>query len=182
MEPGKEEWLELHETFREYYAAEPWQWLEESVVVLDHPIWHELAYCVALGSSGMEFGLSVYLGDEGLRHYLRVSQFEDDFCSPDVLDTVKAISAQLADRNQLSSYDLNVIKELGLRYRGRRRWPAFRSMRPGYVPWQLETGEASLLTIALRETMELAAKIEAGPVSFIRRTIPRFAPNQELRR
>ena len=76
----------------------------------------------------------VYLGDEGLRHYLRVSQFEYEVNSPVVMDTMKAISAQLADRNQLDSYDLNVIKELGLRYRGRRRWPAFRSMRPGYAP------------------------------------------------
>ena len=61
VEPGKEEWLELHTTFREYCAAEPWQWLEEAVVVLDHPIWHERAYCVALGSSGLEFGLAFTL-------------------------------------------------------------------------------------------------------------------------
>ena len=61
VEPGKEEWLELHTTLREYCAAEPWQWLEEAVVVLDHPIWHERAYCVALGSSGLEFGLAFTL-------------------------------------------------------------------------------------------------------------------------
>ena len=88
----------------------------------------------SLGQQRLGVRAGVYLGDEGLRHYLRVSQFEYEVNSPVVMDTMKAISAQLADRNQLDIYDLNVINELGLRYRRHRRWPAFRSLRPGYAP------------------------------------------------
>lgn len=161
-EPSKEQWLELHSTFREYCAAEPWRWLDDAVLVLEHPIWHERGYCVALGCSGLEFGLAVYIGDEGLRHYLRISQAGDNIDSPDLLDTMNSVSALLADRGQLDTYDLNIIKELGLRYRGRKCWPAFRSMRPGYAPWRLEADEAAFLTIALQEMMGLAARVEEG--------------------
>ena len=171
-EPGKEQWLELHTTFGEYCAAEPWRWLEDAVVVLEHPIGEERGYCVALGSSGLEFGLAVYIGDEGLRHYLRISQLEDDLDSPDTLDSMNSVSALLADRRDLNTHDLNVIKELGLRYRGRGRWPVFRSMRPGYAPWRLEAGEAEFLTIALREMMDLAARVEAGQSSLFDEDYP----------
>ena len=166
VEPNKEQWLELHTAFREYCAAEPWLRLEDTVVALEHPVREERGYCVAMGTSGLEFGLAVYIGDEGLRHYLRLSQSIDDPHSPDLLDTMNSISALLADRRDLDTYGLNVIKELGLRYRGRGRWPVFRSMRPGYALWRLEAVEAEFLTIALREMIALAAKVEAGESPF----------------
>jgi hypothetical protein len=56
-----------------------------------------------------------------------------------------------------------VIKELGLKFRGRQEWPMFRSYRPGYLPWYLEAPEARTLTYALEQAVEVVLRFEEDP-------------------
>ena len=83
-----------------------------------------------------------------------------DSGSPESLYSMNAVSAMLADREHLSQADRDTIRDLGLRYRGRGRWPLFSSARPGYVPWRLDSDEAVLLTQALRSVKDAVALVE----------------------
>ena len=165
-EPTDEQWLELHEAFREYCQLYPWACFDDTdLVTVESPNGQENGYCVVLGSGGIERGLAVYRGDEGLAGFLAVMSGMVDPGSLDALNTTDAVSATLADREELDKEDRDVIRSLGLRYRGRGRWPIFRSYEPGYFPWRLEAEDAVLLATALRGMSSLTVAANHGDVS-----------------
>lgn len=162
-EPSTREWRDLHETFKDYCQAKPWQWLDnDDLVVVEHPSKEYKGYCAAMGSAGIEYGLAVYIGDEGLAGYLSLMTGEIDPEFPDSIDSMRSLAALLADRANLDNRDRAIIRDLGLKYRGRGRWPLFRSAVPGYVPWLLNSDEAVFLTMALRNIMDVAARMSKG--------------------
>lgn len=162
-EPSTREWRDLHEAFKEYCKARPWQWLaDDDLVVIEHPSMGYKGYCAAMGNAGIEYGLAVYLGDEGLASYLSLMTGEVDPESPGDVDWMRSLSAMLVDREDLNSRERDVIRDLGLRYRGRGRWPLFRSMVPGHVPWHLDSDEAVFLTVALRNIQDVAIRVSRG--------------------
>ncbi len=165
-EPSAEQWLELHEAFREYCGLYPWMLFDDSdLVAVELPGGRERGYCVVLGSGGIERGLAVYRGDEGLGGFLALTTGLVAPDSLDALNTTDAVSATLADREELDKEDRDVIRSLGLRYRGRGRWPLFRSYKPGYFPWLLEADDAVLLATALRGMSFLTVSANQGEVS-----------------
>ena len=162
-EPSTREWRDLHETFNEYCQAKPWHWLgDDDLVVVEHPSKEYKGYCAAMGRAGIEYGLAVYIGDEGLAGYLSLMTGEADPDSPDSIDSMRSLAALLADRATLDNRDRAIIRDLGLKYRGRGRWPLFRSTVPGYMPWLLDADEAVFLTMALRNIMDVAARMSRG--------------------
>ena len=162
-EPSTGEWRDLHETFRDYCQAKPWQWLgDDDLVVVEHPSREYKGYCAVMGSAGIEYGLTVYIGDEGLASYLSLMTGEIDPESPDGIDSMRSLSAWLGDRETLNNMDRAIIRDLGLKYRGRGRWPLFRSLVPGYMPWLLDSDETVFLTMAMRNMMDVAARMSRG--------------------
>ncbi len=162
-EPSTIEWRELHEAFKDYCQAKPWEWLDnDDLVVIEHPSGEYKGYCAAMGAAGMEYGLAAYIGDEGLAGYLSLMTGEVDPESPDTMESMRSLSVLLSDREHLDNRDRSIIRGLGLRYRGRGRWPLFRSLVPGYVPWHLESDEAVFLTVALRNIQDVALRVSRG--------------------
>ena len=160
-EPSSEQWLDLHEAFREYCRAAPWQFFDDThLVTIENPSGEDKGYCVVLGSGGMECGLAMYLGDEGLAGYLALMSGALGLGSLESLDATNALSAMLADREELSKPDRDTIRSLGLRYRGRGRWPLFQTFRPGYLPWRLEDGD---IVVDTPRTAQLAQSV-TGPL------------------
>ena len=162
-EPSTREWRDLHEAFKDYCQAKPWQWLDnDDLVVIEHPSKEYKGYCIVMGSGGIEYGLAVYIGDEGLAGYLSLMTGEIDPEAPYSIDSMRCLSALLADRATLDNRDRAIIRDLGLKYRGRGRWPLFRSMLPGYMPWLLESDEAVFLTMALRNVIDVVDRMSRG--------------------
>ena len=163
VNPTREQWLALHHAFRRYCEARPWEWLaNEDVLVVNDPLGHFKGYCVALGDGGIAYGLGVYLGDRGLLNYLDTMTSEDEPVGAEALERGLALSAVLGDREELGDRERKVMRELGLRYRGRGRWPVFRSIIPGHWPWYLSGDEARFLTIALDNVRDVAERMEQG--------------------
>ena len=54
------------------------------------------------------------------------------------------------------------MRKVQLRYRGRGRWPIFRSVIPGHWPWYVNADEARFLTIALDNVRDVAERIGQG--------------------
>ena len=84
--------------------------------------------------------MSLYLGSEGIHGYLSLQEL-GPFADPEDLIQIPQLQASFEDREQLDKRDREVIKELGLKFRGRNAWPMFRSYRPSLFPWFLESGE-----------------------------------------
>ena len=85
--------------------------------------------------------------------------------SPEILDYTNTVTAHLADRELLHQEDRNVIRSLGLRYRGRSRWPLFQSAQPGFVPWRLNSGEADFQALSLQCITDLTRLVSQSELS-----------------
>ena len=164
--PTTEQWRDLHSAFREYCGLAPWRWLEDKdVLAVEHPTDEYTGYCIVLGNAGYEYGFAVYIGDEGLSAYLAVMTDEVSPESLDALAQMNALSALLADREDLDGTDRAIVRKLGLKYRGRGNWPLFRSTSPGLAPWRLDADEAVFLTLAIRNAINMASRIARGELS-----------------
>lgn len=76
-----------------------------------------------------------------------------------MLATQKCLMASFEDRNMLSDQDLQLIKKLGLAFRGKNAWPQFRDYTPTYMPWYLTSEQARFLTLALQQAVEVSLQM-----------------------
>lgn len=162
--PSRDEWKALHDAAEAFKRIRPWAWMDDiDLFGVQNPEDGEIGYCCVMGAAGEVFGLSVYLGTEGLMTYLDVVSGEVEMESEDILFAQKALTATFEDREELEEQDLKVIKELGLKFRGRNAWPQFRSHLPGYVPWYLTGEQVRFLTLVLEQAAEVAGRFRQSP-------------------
>jgi hypothetical protein len=159
LEPSLEEWKALYEAAREFMANRPWTWmLDSDLFGVQNPQNGELGYCCIMGELEEVFALAVYLGSDGLEGYMRMQSGEIDMDDPDLINLQNCLMASFEDRGSLEKEDLQIIKRIGLKFRGRNGWPQFRRFLPGYAPWFLTNGEAQFLTIAIRQALDVASR------------------------
>jgi len=157
--PTLEEWRELYEDAIRVKELAPWGWMAETDVFgVQNPETDELGFASVMGALGEHYSIAVYLGPEGL---YGLWDFEDpaDTAPVERLLEIPHLQASFEDRKQLHDKDREVIKALGLKFRGRNAWPMFRSYRPGFVPWFLEAKEARFLAIVLEQVLDVAPRI-----------------------
>ena len=146
-------------------ALAPWGWMEETDVFgVENPDTGELGFVSIMGRLGEHEAVALYLGSEGL--YAFIDLHEDEAAPPENLIQIRHVQAAFSDREYLEKEDRELIKQLGLKFRGANAWPMFRSYRPGYLPWFVTVDEARFLIHVLSATLDLAARIrnEANPI------------------
>lgn len=160
--PTREEWRKLYEAAMRFKEAEPWTWMEEvDVFGVQHPETGDLGFVSIMGMLGEHYALALYLGAEGLSGLWEMA--ETTSRSPECYLEIPQLHASFEDREELQKQDREVIKDLGLKFRGRQAWPLFRSYRPGYAPWFVNAEEARFLTIALEQAREVALRFKDDP-------------------
>ncbi len=156
-------WSELYEAATAFQRLKCWEWMyDDELFGVQHPETGEIGYCCVMGELGEVLALNVYPGAQGLASYRNIR----DMAQRGDLDRVRGryqllssqrcLMASFEDRATLTEQDLAIIKTLGLKYRGKRIWPMFRSYVPGYVPWFLTAPEVRLLTVALQQAVHVA--------------------------
>jgi hypothetical protein len=161
--PTREEWQRLFEAAAVVKALAPWQWMTESDIFgVQNPESGEPGFVSVMGTLGEHLAVAVYLGADGLYGFLAMEALGDEL-PPEVVLGVPQLQASFEDREILTTQDREVIKSLGLKFRGRQTWPFFRSFRPGFFPWYIESAEARFLTVALEQTLEIAPRVRDNP-------------------
>jgi len=161
-QPSLEEWRRLYEAAIAFKEARPWEWMTEAHLFgVRNPETKEIGYGSIMGMRGEHFALAVYLGSEGLDGFWRMETLQEP--DPAFLLEIPLLQASFEDRRELRRQDLQVIKSLGLKFRGRKAWPLFRSYVPGYFPWFLTAEEARFLTLALQQALEVALRVREDP-------------------
>ena len=157
--PSMEEWKRLYDVAVEFKKLECWGWMyDDDLFGVQNPEDGEIGYCCIMGNFGEMFAIAVYSGEEGLEGYLKIQSGEISKADPDALHYQECLMASFEDRAYLQKEDLQLIKKLGLRFRGRNEWPMFRSYRPGYFPWFLTKKEALFLTAAIEQAIDVALR------------------------
>jgi len=168
--PSLQEWKNLYEMAVRFRDLECWTWMEDADMFgVQDPASREIAYCCVLGALGQVFGLLAYLGSEGLKTYLELRALGGQTLTGPTQESIerflnqKCLSLSFESRADLQKADLDVIKAIGLKFRGQKAWPLFRSLRPGYHPWYLTQEEAVFLTVALEQAMDVALRFKEDP-------------------
>jgi len=162
--PTLDEWRRLYEAAIELKALAPWEWMwEDEVFGVRNPETGEAGYVSIMGANGEHLALALYLGSEGLDGFWRMENDEDEVEDPAFLLEVPELQVSFEDREELDKNDREVIKALGLKFRGRQEWPLFRSFVPGCAPWFLTPAEARFLAVAIEQTLDVARRLLDSP-------------------
>ena len=147
--PTLDEWSKLYEAASRVKELAPWEWMTETDIFgVQNPETNVLGFVSVMGLLGEHYAVAVYLGPTGLYGFWEL-QNASPFDPPERLLEIPQLQASFENRNQLHNKDREIIKKLGLKFRGRHSWPMFRSFRPGFVPWFLEAAEVRFLTYVL---------------------------------
>jgi hypothetical protein len=156
--PTLEEWRKLYQAAIHVKELAPWEWMEESDLFgVQHPETDELGFVSVMGMAGEHYAIALYLGPDGLYGFWDLENAGPFMPAEQVLE-IPQLQASFEDRDVLRTQDRAIIKELGLKFRGRQAWPMFRSYRPGFFPWFLNAEEARFLTYALEQTLDVAPR------------------------
>lgn len=156
--PTLDQWRRLYAVAAEVKTLAPWQWLwENDLFAVEDPASGQMGFVSVMGAVGEHFAVAVYLGGEGLRGFIALEDAaKEEF--ENLYFAIPQLQASFEDRNILRPEDLETIKSLGLKFRGRNAWPLFRSYRPGYAPWHLTASEAVFLTQVLEQLLDVAPR------------------------
>lgn len=158
-QPALHEWQALYRAAIDFWQIQPWHWMDDTDLFgVRNPEDGEIGYCCVVGALGEFLGLVVYLGTEGLESYLEIQAGESP--EEDLLSTAKCLVASFEDRKFLRKADHEVIKRLGLKFKGAKSWPLFRSYNPGYYPWYLNQPQVRFLMHALRQAADVSLRMK----------------------
>jgi hypothetical protein len=158
--PSLQEWGNLYHEAMEFKKIACWDWMSDTDLFgVQNPADGLIGYCCIMGEFKETLGLVVYLGTEGLAEYLRIRSGNDSPDAVGFLHLQKCLTLTFEGRKYLQGQDLKVIKDLGLRFRGRQDWPLFRNYQPGYLPWYINREEALFLALLIPQVMEVALRV-----------------------
>jgi hypothetical protein len=163
-QPSLDDWKDLYDAAVKFKELKPWVWmLDSDMFGVQNPENNQIGYCCIMGNLGEHFALGVYLGTEGLGTYLKIQNQEITAGDMEAITGQKCLMASFEDRNYLTNADRDIIKQLGLKFRGRNEWPLFRIYEPGYPPWRLDKEMLKYLTLALQQSIEVALRFKEDP-------------------
>lgn len=157
--PTIEEYCRLYEAASAFKKEAPWMWMtEDEIFGIRNPETGQIGYASVMGTLGEHLALALYLGSVALDGFWRM-QYGAFKENPLLPLEIPQLQASFEDRNTLYPKDREVIKSLGLSFRGKLEWPMFRSYVPGCVPWFVTPEETRFLTVALEQALNVSLRI-----------------------
>ena len=158
--PSMDDWKKLYDLMAQVEKLAPWEWMEEDEIFgFQMPGTGELGFVSVMGTLGEHFSIAIYQGVKGLDGFWQMEEL-GDIMTPETLLQVPQLQASFENREEITAEDREIIKKLGLKFRGAKAWPQFRSFRPGCFPWYIEKAEAEMLINGLEQLLEVAPRYE----------------------
>lgn len=152
-----EVWKKLYELSDQLMYLRPWEdfWSSDFIRVQFLP--DEFYYCTIMGKEGTCIGISVYNGDDGYADLCSISQdYEDQALIQYIMYEQNCLTWYVGDSQEVPREQKKIIKDLGLKYRGRNAWPYFLSFEKQYYPWPINEEEAKVLAKVLEKILDIS--------------------------
>ena len=127
----------------------------------------ELGYCSFLGAGGEVFALTVYPGIDGLRGFRRIAEVGTGPGSWDMRLYLRCLKAEFENRGALQPEDLGILKDLGVKPRGSKAWPMFRSLEPRLLPWFLSEAQVRFLAVMTEQAIDICTRAKRDPALLV---------------
>jgi len=161
--PTMDQWKRLYDLAGRVKELAPWGWMDEGDIFgFQMPASGELGFVSVMGTLGEHYAIAVYQGIRGLGGFWQMQELGAKL-TPEFALQVPQLQASFEDRDMITTKDREIMKKLGLKFRGRNAWPQFRAYRPGCFPWYLEGAEAEMLICGLEQTLDVAPRFEVDP-------------------
>ncbi|RMH85102.1 MAG: hypothetical protein D6681_16400 [Calditrichaeota bacterium] len=160
-----EEWKALYDAAVAFRDLACWEWMYDSDIFgVQNPENDEIGYCCIMGQLGEHYAMALYLGTEGLVGYLELMELVSEYGPmPEMILTQKCLMVTFGSRDEVTQEDRAIIKQLGLKFRGKNAWPVFRNYEPGYFPWYFAAPHVRFMTVALEQAMDVAQRFRENP-------------------
>lgn len=146
-EVSLEQWKELYELASVLKAAKPWEdFWDMDLLVICPKGRKEPFFCSIMGKGGSCYGISVYEGYEGLQDLEMLADSQMAGMSSEyAMFEQNNLTCYWGDREEVPMPQKNVIRELGLKFRGKGQWPFFLSFKKRFAPYTPDADEAAKL-------------------------------------
>lgn len=132
METTIEQWIKLFSLADEIKAIAPWTFMyEDEIITYTHPETNKRYYISVMGSGGENFSVTSYMGDDSLSHFIKALNTPYEFERMEQILTSDLLILSFEKRDILDKSDKEIIKQLGLKYRGAFNYPVFSIRKPG---------------------------------------------------
>lgn len=148
-----DQWKELYEVTLNLKALEPWKYLSSAdlaAIMLQGA--EEPVFMSVMGMLGDCYGVCMYEGMEGYYDFDMVARAGGGDGLPVYYAMMEQSSVvwYCGDREEVPEEQKKVIRELGLKFRGKGQWQYFLSFEKGYAPYTPDAREVSVLTEAFK--------------------------------
>lgn len=161
-EASLEEWRELYNVAIRLKDMKPWEelWDMDLITILPYGK-EEPCICSVMGKGGECYGIGVYNGINSIHNFF-VTANSQDIPSHQLIRYQNNIVCYFGSRDELTKKELNIIKELGLKFRGKSNWIYFRVFETGYAPYMPDRDEVLELTDILKNLYMAIKSLHKG--------------------
>lgn len=112
-----------------------------------------------MGKLGDCIGLSIYQGDEGYADLCSISkEFDDAAVMRYMMYEQNCLTFYMGDRDEVPSQQKKIIRELGLKYRGKGNWPYFLSFQKRFYSYHINNDELNVFINVLERLVDIIQK------------------------
>jgi len=152
-QPTLKEWQKLYELAIKFEKLAPWAWMHDTDIFgVINPETKEVGFCSVMGRNKEFYGLAVYQGTEGFTILDRIAS--GHYIQDEARYMQKCLMMCYDKRDHISKEDMDIIKEVGVKFDNRNFWPEFKDFSPGYYPWHLNQEQVRYLTIVVEQALE----------------------------
>ncbi|MHC1681909.1 MAG: hypothetical protein AB6733_03005 [Clostridiaceae bacterium] len=145
-----EEWKELYDVAGKVKELKPWEQLWDmdliTILLKDR---EEPCVCSVMGKGGECYAIGAYNGISAIHNFFVMAD-SYDIPAHQLIRYQNNIMCYFGNRDELTKKELNLIKELGLKFRGKNNWIYFRVFETGYAQYTPDKQQVLELTEILK--------------------------------
>lgn len=149
-EASLEQWEKLYEVAMMLKEMRPWEELwDMDLITIYTSDEEEPIVCSIMGRGGQCTGIAAYTGFKAISEFLMAAS-STEMPQRQLIRYQSNLMCFIGDREELTSKERSIIKDLGLQFRGKNNWIYFRAFELGYMPYMPDEKQVLKLTEILQ--------------------------------